>query len=255
MTELMPARHQTTRLRHETRRRLLTIAKTELLTPKMLRIEFTSPDLGDFVSASPDDHIKLFFPDERSEKGVTSRDYTPRAYDTANGRMTIDFALHDSGCATDWATGAKPGDTLEISGPRGSAVIAGDFDHYLLIGDETALPAIGRRVEEFGAGVRVTTVVVLDGPQDRQSFQTAAEWTPLWVYRPARTDQTGDATLLRRALENWTAPAGDGFVWIAAEAAVAKSLKAWFAEDRGQPMEWIKSAGYWVRGEPGASTK
>jgi len=252
MTEVSVARHQTRRVRHETRRRRLTVVKSELLTPKMLRLEFTCSDLHDFVSASPDDHIKLFFPDSSSEKGVASRDYTPRAFDTAKGLMTIDFALHESGCATDWATGAKPGDILEIGGPRGSAVIADDFDNYLLIGDETALPAIGRRVEEFAAGQSVTTVVVLDGPQDRQTFESKADWTPLWVYRTGEGD---DAALLRRELARLPALPGDTFVWIAAEASIAKSLKTHFLAERGHPAEWIKSAGYWVRGEPGASEK
>jgi NADPH-dependent ferric siderophore reductase len=252
MNEVSVARHQTRRLRHETRRRQLTVAKSELLTPKMLRLEFTCPDLRDFVSASPDDHIKLFFPDSSSEKGVASRDYTPRAFDTATGRMTIDFALHDSGCATDWATGAKPGDILEIGGPRGSAVIADDFDSYLLIGDETALPAIGRRVEEFSAGQPVTTLVVLDGPQDRQTFETQAGWTPIWVYRTGEGD---DAALLRRELAKLSALPGDTFVWIAAEASVAKSLKTHFLVELGHPADWIKSAGYWVQGAPGASEK
>ena len=62
---LMPAlqqRHVATRIRHELRRRMLTVTSTELLTPHMQRFGFTSPDLHDFVSASHDDHIKLFFP-------------------------------------------------------------------------------------------------------------------------------------------------------------------------------------------------
>lgn len=54
-------RHATTRIRHETRRRTLTVSSTALLTPRMRRFGFTAPDLHDFVSASPDDHIKLFF--------------------------------------------------------------------------------------------------------------------------------------------------------------------------------------------------
>jgi NADPH-dependent ferric siderophore reductase len=252
MNEVSVARHQTRRVRHETRRRKLTVVKSELLTPKMLRLEFTCPDLYDFVSASPDDHIKLFFPDSGSAKGVVSRDYTPRAFDTARGMMTIDFALHDSGCATDWATGAKPGDILEIGGPRGSAVIADDFDSYLLIGDETALPAIGRRVEEFGEGQSVTTLVVLDDPKDQQTFKTRAKWTPIWA---CRTGVGDDAALLRRELAGLHALPGDTFIWIAAEASVAKSLKGYFLDDRRHPAEWIKSAGYWIRGEPGASEK
>jgi NADPH-dependent ferric siderophore reductase len=40
-----------------------------------------------------------------------------------------------------------------------------DFDWYLLIGDETALPAIGRRVEELRADVSVTTFVLMEADE------------------------------------------------------------------------------------------
>jgi NADPH-dependent ferric siderophore reductase len=242
------AAHQITRVRHETRRRILTVTSIEHLTPRMLRIGFTAPDLGDFVSASPDDHIKLFFPAGEAAQPVM-RDFTPRSFDTRTGRLVIDFALHDAGPATEWAAGAKPGDKLEIGGPRGSAVVPDDFDWYLLIGDETALPAIGRRVEELRPGVPVLTAVVIAGPDEVQHFETRAAWTPLWVVRDGAAD---DAVQLLAALDGRELPPGEGFVWIAAEAQVARSLRVAMAEGRGHPREWIKASGYWSRGEAGA---
>ena len=114
------ARHQIERVRHDTRRRTLTVETVTKLTPQMLRIGFTGDDLHDFVSLSADDHIKLFF--QAKGEPACMRDYTPRSFDTARGTMTIDFALHDAGVATQWAMDAKPGDMLEIGGPRGSAI-------------------------------------------------------------------------------------------------------------------------------------
>jgi NADPH-dependent ferric siderophore reductase len=255
MTET-PALHTVARLRHETRRRPLTVRRAFRLTPQMMRIEFSSPDLADFVSASPDDHIKLRVPDASAESGVTMRDYTPRAFDVAKGLMTIDFALHeagqDIGPATAWALSAREGDTVEIGGPRGSAVVPDDFDYYLLVGDETALPSIGRRVEHLRAGVAVTTIVVVDGPAEIQTFETRANWRPLWAFRDGATD---DATLLREVVAGWQPPQGDGYVWIAAEATVARALRDTMLAERGHTKAWVKAAGYWVRGEAGASTK
>jgi len=247
------ARHPIQRFRREPKRRRLTVARVEALTPGMRRLEFTAPDLADFDSLSPDDHIKLFVPDPASPQGVTMRDYTPRAFDAAACALTIDFALHDAGPATQWAKRAKPGDAIEIGGPRGSAVVADDFDFYLLIGDETALPAIGRRVESLRAGVRVTTAVVVDGPADVQRLVTRADWRPLWVYRSG--DGRDDAALLIAALADWPTPPGEGYVWIAAEAAAARALRIYMLEERGHPKAWLKSAGYWVRGKPGETDK
>ena len=235
-------RHATTRIRHELRRRTLTVSSTELLTPRMRRFGFTSPDLHDFVSAAHDDHIKLFFPATGGETAM--RDFTPRRFDKSLGMLTIDFALHEAGPATDWATSAQIGDTLQIGGPRGSIVVPDDFDWYLLIGDETALPAIGRRVEELRAGVPVTTFALGDAGESHD-FPTMAIWTPHWVARNGASD---DALLLRKALANYTLPPGEGFVWIAAEASVARSVRSHVVEDLGHPRQWTKAAGYWKRG-------
>ncbi|QRN93507.1 SIP domain-containing protein [Archangium violaceum] len=48
--------HQIVRVRHELRRRKLVVSGVESLTPRMRRIRFTSPELADFHSPSPDDH-------------------------------------------------------------------------------------------------------------------------------------------------------------------------------------------------------
>ena len=235
-------RHATTRIRHETRRRTLTVSSTELLTPRMRRFGFTATDLHDFVSASHDDHIKLFFPAADGETAM--RDFTPRRFDKSLGMLTIDFALHEAGPATQWAMSAQIGDTLQIGGPRGSIVVPDDFDWYLLIGDETALPAIGRRVEELRAGVPVTTFA-LGESGEIHDFPTKAIWTPHWI---ARNGESDDAALLRKALANYKLPSGEGFVWIAAEASVARSVRSHVVEDLGHPRQWTKAAGYWKRG-------
>ena len=244
-------RHQAVRIRHETRRRRLTVAAVTHLTPQMLRIEFTSPELHDFVSAAHDDHVKLFFPAEIDGAEPQMRDFTPRRFDRAHNSLTIDFALHAEGPAVHWARSAQVGDVLEIGGPRGSSVVPDDFDWYLLIGDETALPAIGRRVEELRPDVAVATIVVT-APGGAQKFAAKAAWSPLWIARDGAMD---DAALLLAALADHQLPPGDGFVWIAAEAAVARALRDEIVARRGHPKSWTKAAGYWKRGEADAHEK
>jgi NADPH-dependent ferric siderophore reductase len=241
-------RHATTRIRHELRRRMLTVTSTELLTPRMRRFGFTSPDLRDFTSAAHDDHIKLFFPasgEDADDRDICMRDFTPRRFDRSGGTLVIDFALHEAGPATRWAASARIGDTLQVGGPRGSAVVPDDFDWYLLIGDETAIPAIGRRVEELRIDVPVATFILTEAGET-QDFPTKAVWTPRWIARDTSLD---DAALLRTALADHALPEGEGFVWIAAEASVARSIRAFITEDLGHPRQWTKAAGYWKRGQ------
>ncbi len=234
------------RFRHETRRRTLTIAATERLTPHMLRLTLSGPELEGFVSLSPGDHIKIFVPD--GQGGQAMRDYTPRHHDAAQGTLVIDFALHDAGLATQWALSVQPGDKAEIGGPRGSQVIGGPVARWLLVGDETALPSIARRVEELPRGVFVTTLVAVPGPEDEQPL-AIGEGRAFWAHRQ---DPTDPAPLLEQLAGIEVQP--ETFVWIAAEAGVARALRDHLL-DRGHPPAWLKAAGYWVAGEADASAK
>lgn len=249
MTTDTAPRHQVIRMRHEIRRRTLTVQTIEALGPNMRRITFSCDDLHDFASASPDDHIKLFFAAPAGEEKPLMRDYTPRRFDKAAGVLVIDFALHEAGPATKWAIDAKPGDMLAIGGPRGSAVVPDDFDWYLLIGDEAALPSIGRRTEELRAGVPVITAVVVDGPDSEQVFAAKSAWQGLWAHRgAAQSGGKEDAARLIAALGGVDLPAGEGFVFIAGETEMARAVKAYVVDTLGHPREWVKAAGYWTRG-------
>lgn len=246
------ARHPISRIRRDTRRRTLTVTAAERLTPHLLRLHFRSPDLADFDSGAPDDLIKLFLPDGAG--GVAARDYTPRAFDTAAETLVIDFALHEpAGLATAWAMAAVPGDTLEIGGPRGSTIVPDDFDWYLLIGDETAIPAITRRLEELRLGVPVTALIAVENADDRLPIPDRAGLTMLWS--PRADDPAADADRLLGLLDAQPLPPGDGFVWIGAEATVARAVRAVVLGRLGHPAAWTKASGYWVAGAAGAHEK
>jgi NADPH-dependent ferric siderophore reductase len=238
------------RMRHETTRRNLRIARAERLTPNMIRIVAEGPELAGFVSGAPDDHVKVFVVGADGERVM--RDYTPRHHDAQAGTLTIDFFDHEGGPVSDWARAAKVGDTISIGGPRGSQVIEGPIAHWLLVGDETALPAIGRRVEELPAGVSATVIGAVPSAADEQRFATAATLDARWVHRAAAA-ATDPAPLLAALAEVALAP--NTFVWIAAEAAVARAAREYLVETRGLDKRWIKAAGYWVAGQADSSAK
>ena len=170
------------RVRHEAKVRTVQVSGVERLTPGTMRITFAGEDLADFISLSPDDHLKLFVPTQAGE--IVRRDYTPRRYDQQAKTLVLDFAVHEAGPATLWALDAKPGDTIQIGGPKGSAVLPWDIQRWLLVGDETALPAISRRIEEAPAGTNIISIVAVSGPQNHQAFNTAANLTTHWAHRP-----------------------------------------------------------------------
>ena len=258
------------RVRHSPKFRMLTVARIRDLTPRMRRITLTGEDLAGFVSAGFDDHIKLFFPrpgddapvrptmgaDGRSvwpdeSRKPPSRDFTPRRYDAAAGELHIDFALHDislatnSGPATDWAASARPGSKLGVGGPRGSFVISTAFDWHLLIGDETAIPAIGRRLEELPAATHALVVMEVANAGEQMSFTSNAAFDVTWVHRDGA--RPGSIEGLERAARALRLPPGQGYAWVAAETAAAKQLRQTLIE-RGADKRWLRAAGYWKQG-------
>jgi NADPH-dependent ferric siderophore reductase len=250
------------RVRHEIKQRRLVVDKITAITPKMLRVTLAGAELAGFTSLGFDDHIKLFFPKPpadgaqptampASEQGLEPaerppmRDYTPR-YDAAAGRLHIDFAIHDAGPATDWALQASVGDSLLIGGPRGSAIIPLAFDWYLFIGDETALPAIGRRLEELPAGSHAVVIAEVEDAAEEQSLPSQARLRIQWVHR--RGAPVGSSDALLAALRASEFPPGDCFAWAAAESNVARALRRALIDERGMNRAWVKAAGYWKRG-------
>ena len=238
------------RVRHELKRRTLTVSNVEKITPGMLRIELAGEDLADFVSLAPDDHIKVLVPGPGEE--MERRDYTPRRYDTDARTLVIDFAVHEAGPVTQWALGTRAGDRLEIGGPRGSAVISRDIKNWLLVGDETALPAIGRRIEEAGSDAHITAIMAVADDAEHQIFQTDAQLETHWAHRPLL--EATDASALMAVLQSIDLAPGT-FVWIAAEASVTRALRTYLVEERGYPLSWIKASGYWVKGKADATEK
>lgn len=241
-------KHDIQRVRHELRRRTLTVTRVEDITPRMRRLHLSGDDLDGFTSLGADDHVKLFVPGTE-----TRRDYTPRRFDPVARTLVLDFAVHDAGPATQWALAAQPGSTVEIGGPRGSQVVPADFDWWWLVGDETALPAIGRRIEELPAGTPVTSLVAVTDHAEEQTFHTRAAHRPLWVHRPL--SRASDPAPLLSALQALVPPDGEGYIWIAAEAAVARALRAHVRNVLAHAPAWTKAAGYWRLGQADGSEK
>jgi NADPH-dependent ferric siderophore reductase len=251
------------RVRHELKFRVAKVVKSARITPQMARITLTSEDFESFVSLAYDDHCKVFFP----EKGTTDfpvptsgenglvfpdgkrpevRDYTPRHYDNAARTLTLDFVLHGDGPASGWAEAARPGDTIGIGGPRGSFVVRGDFDWYLLVGDETALPAISRRLEELPRDARAIAVIEIADNGEIQKIDAPDGAEIHWLSREGA--EPGDLERLLGAVQRLELPQGDGYVFVAGESKMSKAVRQHMVDERGHHPDWVKAAGYWQAG-------
>ncbi|NBA94547.1 siderophore-interacting protein [Pseudomonas sp. R5(2019)] len=241
------------RVMHEIKRRRLQVLQVVDLTPRMRRITVGGPELEGFLSQGSDDHIKLLFATNAQEQAALEgmrlggpapegakpamRDYTPRRIDREAGELDIDFVLHGDGPASTWAEQAAPGQDLWVAGPRSSMIVPDVFDSYLLIGDETAIPAIARRLEELPAGRQVQVVIEIEDAQEQQPLQSAAHVQVIWVPRHEKSLLDVVSSLSR--LE------GELYAWIATEAALSRKLRRVLLDGMGLQESQVKAAGYW----------
>lgn len=228
------------RVRHEIHRRELRVARVESPCADFVRIVFTGDTLDTFTSLGFDDHVKIFFPNPADPAGEpVARDYTPRHCNAAQRELTIDFALHGDGAAAMWAQDAKACQTLVIAGPRGSMIVPMDYDWNVFIGDETAAPAIGRRLAELPAGARAIVLIQL---ADTAILELARSKADIALQR---FDNVNDLLAAATALP---LPAGEGYVWAAGEAAAMAHLRTVMLEAKQHPREAMRIAAYWKRG-------
>lgn len=249
------------RVRHDTRMRLLEVVAVTDITPRMRRFRLAG-DMTGFASPGHADHIKAFFFPAGIEPKLVPigprgaeyadgewpemRDYTPRAWNVDQGWIELDFVLHGDGPASTWAAIAKLGSKLVIGGPRGSIVIPAAFDWYLLAGDETALPALGRRIEELPAGSKVVAVIEVADAVEEQRFQTSADLSLHYIHRNGAA--AGTTSAIRDIIRGLTFPEGVAYAYIAGEVTMSQSVRTHLQNERGFDPQYIKAAGYWRLG-------
>lgn len=227
------------RVRYELQRRELRVTRVEPRGDRFVAVTVQGDSLRSFASASFDDHVKLMLPDGAG--GLLMRDYTPRAFDTTRGELVLEFALHGTGPFADWARQAEVGQLLTVAGPRGSMVIPMDYDWHLLVGDDSAWPAIARRLEELPAQARVEVLLLMPAAP---AWPAGVSPQPHW-----RLCATPEA--LTQVLRELALPAGEGFAWCAGEAHLMAALRDVLLQEKRHPKAAMKVAAYWKQGAAG----
>ncbi|WP_028934091.1 siderophore-interacting protein [Pseudonocardia spinosispora] len=250
---------------------LLHVTGIELIAPKMMRVRFGGDDLAAFRSVSPDQQAKFFFakpgqgapvvPPMPEDGNVMTwfqayrsmpearrpwmRSYSIRAHHAGSGEIDVDFVLHEhpgepAGPATSWAKSASVGDRVGMLGPaRSHFVTPGAYDWRLLVGDESALPAIAALLDADSAVPTLAYIEVAD----------AAEEQPLtgadvhWLHRDGLP--AGRSELLVEAVRAAEFPPGTPFAWLAGESSAVRALRRHLVNDRGVNRKQIAFSGYW----------
>lgn len=219
----------------------LTVTGVQEITPHLRRVWFHSDDLSAFAdSVHTDRYVKLAF--GSSDEETVLRTYTALFPDVAAGTLAIDFVLHgDTGVAGPWAAAAQPGDELEARGPGGGYAPDPTADWHLLVGDESALPAITAALAALPADAVARVVVEVDSAAHEPSLEVPSGAQVRFVHRGATT-----LTEAVQALE-WLP--GRAHAFVHGEAAeVMKSLRPRLLGERGLTRDQVSISGYWRRG-------
>jgi len=295
------------------------VVSAERLSPSFVRVELGAPELAEFGVDGPryDQRIKLVLPDPLTgglapvagaddawlttwwgrpvaERGhvrtYTIRDVRGSGADTT---LVVDLVLHLEAGATGpgslWAARAAPGDRVVLMAPRRGHAFGGiEFApppgaELLLVGDETAVPAVCAVLEQLpssATGAAFLEVPVTGDVLDvRRPHGMSVTWLPRngaplgERLHAAVVGHLGDpAPAADVAPEEvdpdlWetpsysssgepvaTAPTAGGpddlYAWIAGESAVVTGLRRHLVRGVGMDRGQVAFMGYWRRGVP-----
>ncbi|MGW4201390.1 siderophore-interacting protein [Streptomyces sp. NPDC004726] len=253
--------------------RELAVARIVAVTAGLRRVTLTGDQLGAFTSAdgtrwpafrSPgfDDDIRLLFPYPGESEPVLpviedgrvtfaegrrpiARAYTVRRHDPVGRELDIDVVLHGDGVASNWARAVAPGDRMHIAGPGKTQGIPVGADRLLIAGDDTAIPAIARLLEELPDDTRGQVLIDVEHATHAQDLRGPAGVDITWLPRdPSAVSRPGALLAAVRAM-TWAD--GEWFAWLAGEQSEIQSLRRYLVRDRRMPKSAIDFTGYWKR--------
>jgi NADPH-dependent ferric siderophore reductase len=237
------------------------------LTPNLVRVTVSGPELEGFASNGPAEHIRIWFPKpgqsqpllpvwgptgplpfKEGDERPVSRVYTPRRFDPQMRELDIDFVLHEDGQGPGltWIRNAKAGDTLVVTGPGGPYKTDLGAAWYVLAGDHAALPAICTILDTLPAGAPAQVYVEVASAAEEIALESAAEFTVTWLHGGDEPRNAG--RLLASTLKDTPFPAGDGRVFVACEAGVMRDIRRHLLYERGLSRDVIHTHGYWKYG-------
>jgi len=243
---------------------LTTVVAVEDVQPHLRRITFGGGDLTTFRPLGPDTFLYLLLPppgrteltidqsfgweavadmaeDERPVGGY----YTVREWRPGVAEMDVLMVLHgDAGHASAWAARAQVGDPVALWGPRSTWNPPADADRYLLVADETGLPAAAVIIESLPAGTPIQLVAETLSTEERPELPHHDGLEVVWCDRNGAAP--GTTTLLEDAVRAlpWS-DEGNPYVWGGAESHAMSAVRRYVRRERGLPQASVDLGPYW----------
>jgi len=252
---------------------VLEVVRTERLTPHLVRVHLGGEGTRELLEqavperlAATDAYVKLMLPQPGSgvvppfdlpalratlpaEALPAVRTYTLRHADPAAGTCAIDFVVHgDEGLAGPWAASARPGDLLAASGPGGLFRPSADPAlARLLVGDDSAVPAIAAALAAMPADARGLALLEVDGPGDELPLARPTGVEVRWIHRSGAPGAVPGA-LLVDAVRALARPDGEVEVFAHGERGAMKELRVILQDGWGIDRRALSLSAYWALG-------
>ncbi len=219
-----------------------TVVGAEDVTPLMRRVKFRCSNIAPFIDG--DMHVRVLIPPKgrkpvwpsyrtdgrllwpEGDDKLVVRIYTIRTVDAERGELWIDFFQHTSldekTPGGDFARDAEAGDVVGLIGPGSGSLPQART--ILMIGDESALPAIARIAAEVPAGTNIKAIIEVLDAAEEQPLPTAGNLDVRWLHR--RSYPAGTTGVLASEAEKAIASIdAETFVWAACEKQDVRSIR------------------------------
>ena len=129
---------------------------------------------------------------------------------------------------------------MGVSEPGGRYVVDPEADFHLVIGDESALPAVATVLEALPGGVPAVAYLEVADAAEEQELPGGA------------TACTGCTAAAGRRVNRWrtpsarrSCPTAAGQAWLAGESACVRDLRRHLLDDRKLDRRAVYATGYW----------
>ncbi|TJZ79599.1 siderophore-interacting protein [Rhodococcus oryzae] len=261
--------------RHITRARVL---GSKQVSPNFIRVTIGGEELRSFTPMGFDQWFRMFIPQQgqttlrvpsatsnlwyaqylamsKSTRPVV-RNYTVRGFRGADEavfgenipELDIDFVSHgDTGPASAWAGSATPGDEVALLDEGLIYNPTPEAQWQLLVGDESALPAIMGILGSAPADLRAEVFVEIPHAEDAQQVTTPEGVNLHWLVRSDPHDRPG--VLALETVRQAELPTGPSYTFVAGESDLSTGLRRHLVNDRKVPKSDIAFTGYWRHGK------
>jgi NADPH-dependent ferric siderophore reductase len=243
---------------------LTEVRAVEDLNPRLRKITFGGSDLTEFAPLGPDTFLFVLLPPPGRPDLTIGRDfswervpempederpvgayYTLREWRPADAELDMLFVLHDdAGPASRWATSAQPGDQVALWGPRESYAPPANTDWFLLVADETGLPAVATILESLADDTKAFVFAEVQSLDQRIELPEGDHRTITWIERGDRAPGTAPE-LLEEAVRALPWPAGHVYAWGGGESRAMTRVRRFLRDEVGLRREQVNLVAYW----------